>query len=140
VAEAPGFSAIQADAPVRVSGTPPMNFTMARDPGPIPGALVRNVMQQVTAANSLRDRGEYEQALTAYQQIRDQNPKLTSIDLVVADLFRRQAAAETDPTARRALLERAIATYSGLASDEATGERARAEMESTRAEIQALTR
>ena len=105
--EAPGFVAVEAPAPVRVAGTPPMAFTLARDPGPIPGALDKNVIQLVTAANSLRDRGQLEQALTAYQQIREQNPKLTAVSFVMASVYRQQAASATDPTARRALLDRA---------------------------------
>ena len=87
--EAPGIhSRSQAPAPVRVAGTPPMAFALARDPGPIPGALDKNVIQLVTAANTLRDRGQYDQALTAYQQIRDQNPKLTSVSFVMAGVYR----------------------------------------------------
>jgi Carboxypeptidase regulatory-like domain len=71
VAEAPGFTTVEANAPVRVAGTPPMGFALAHDLGPIPGALDKNVLQSVVAANTLRDRGQYDQALTAYQQIRD---------------------------------------------------------------------
>lgn len=140
VVEAPGFSPVETTAQVRVAASPPMTFTLARDPGPIPGALDRNVLQQVTAANALRDRGQYEQALNAYQQIRDQNPKLTSLNLVVASVYRKQASTETDIASRRALLERAIATYNQLLNDDASGERAKAELESTRAEVVALTR
>ena len=93
-AEAPGFTPVQASAPVRVAATPPMGFALARDPGPIPGALDKNVIQSVNAANALRDRGQYDQALSAYQQIREQNPKLTSVSFVVAGTYRKQAAAE----------------------------------------------
>ena len=57
----------------------------------------------------------YDQALAAYQQIREQNPKLTSVTFVVAGLYRKQAASETDPAARRALLDRAIDTYNAVA-------------------------
>jgi len=138
--EAPGFIPVQAPSLVRVASTAPLAFVLARDPGPIPGALDRNVVQDVTAANQLRDRGQYEQALAAYQRIRDQNPKLTSLSLVVAGVYRKQAAAETDPTARRAFLDRAISTYSQLLSDDANGARAKAELETTRAEVQALPR
>jgi hypothetical protein len=140
IVEAPGFIPVEAKATMRVAGTPPMTFTLARDPGPIPDALDRAVLQQVAAANALRDKGQYDQALAAYQQIRAQNPKLTSLNLVVAGVYRRQAAGETDPAARRALLERAITAYNEVASDGMTGDRARAEIESTRAEVQALTR
>jgi hypothetical protein len=138
--EAPGFTPVQANAPVRVAATPPMGFALARDPGPIPGALDKNVLQSVTAANTLRDRGQFDQALAAYQQIREQNPKLTSVTFVVADVYRKQAAAETDPTARRALLDRAINTYAQLLNDEALNTRAKIELESTRSELQNLPR
>jgi tetratricopeptide (TPR) repeat protein len=138
--EAPGFVSVEAPAPVRVATTPPMAFTLARDPGPIPGALDKNVIQLVTAANTLRDRGQFEQALTAYQQIRDQNPKLTALSFVMAGVYRQQATGATDPEARRALLDRAINSYTQLLNDEATSERAKAELEVTRAELQALPR
>jgi tetratricopeptide (TPR) repeat protein len=138
--EAPGFVPVEAPAGVRVATTPPMAFTLARDPGPIPGALDRNVIQLVTAANALRDRGQFDQALTAYQQIRDQNPKLTSVSFVMAGVYRQQAAGTTDAEARRALLDRAITAYTQLLEDEATSTRAKEEIESTRTELQALPR
>ncbi len=131
--EAPGFTPVQAPAPVRVAGTPPMAFALARDPGPIPGALDKNVIQSLTAANTLRDRGQYEQALSAYQQLRDQNPKLTSLSFVMAGVYRKQAAAEANPAARRALLDRAINAYNQLLNDDATSARAK-----VRARIDAL--
>jgi len=138
--EAPGFTPVQANAPVRVAATPPMGFALARDPGPIPNALDKNVLQSVTAANALRDRGQYDQALAAYQQIRDQNPKLTSVAFVVASVYRKQAASEADPAARRALLDRAVTTYNQLLNDETLNVRAKAELESTRSELQAIPR
>ena len=49
--EAPGFTPVEATAPVRVAATPPMGFALARDPGPIPGALDKNV-------HPICDRGE----------------------------------------------------------------------------------
>jgi hypothetical protein len=138
--EAPGFVPVQASAPVRVAASPPMGFTLAHDPGPIPDALDKNVIQSVSAANTLRDRGQYDQALSAYQQIREQNPKLTSLTFVVAGVYRKQAAAETNPVARRTLLDRAITAYSQLLDDDAMNARAKAELESTRSELQALPR
>jgi hypothetical protein len=140
IVEAPGFGTIQGDAPVRVGPMPPLNFVLTRDPGPIPGALEKSVLEDVAAANGLRERGQYEQALNAYEQIRDRNPKLTSVNLVIASLYRKQAAAETDLASRRALLEKAIATYTQLLNDDTYGERSKAELDSTRAEVQALSR
>jgi tetratricopeptide (TPR) repeat protein len=117
-----------------------MAFTLAHDPGPIPDALDKNVIQSVAAANTLRDRGQYDQALSAYEQIREQNPKLTSLTFVVAGVYRKQAAAETNPVARRALLDRAISAYSQLLDDDVMNARAKAELESTRSELQSLPR
>src|SRR5690348_2768190 len=50
-AEAPGFLPQHADVPVRVGGTPPLNFTLAHDPGPIPNALDKNIGQEIADAN-----------------------------------------------------------------------------------------
>jgi tetratricopeptide (TPR) repeat protein len=117
-----------------------MGFALARDPGPVPGALDKSVIQSVSAANALRDRGQYDQAIAAYQQIREQNPKLTSVAFVVASVYRKQAASEADPAARRALLDRAMNTYNQLLNDETLNARAKTELESTRSELQALPR
>ncbi len=134
VAEAPGFAPQQAQWPVRVAGTAPMHFVLARDLGPIPGALTKNIQQQLVAANALRDKGQLDQALAAYEQIRDQNPKLTAVNLVVGGVYRKKAALESDPSARRALFDRAIASYTAMLTDETANERAKAEIESTRSE------
>ena len=134
VVEAPGYTKQEAQWPVRVAGTVPMHFVLARDLGPIPGALTKNIQQQLAAANALRDKGQLDQALAAYEQIRDQNPKLTAVNLVVGSVYRKKASLESDPTARRALFDRAIASYTTMLSDESSTERAKAEIESTRTE------
>jgi len=137
VVESPGYSKQEAQWPVRVAGTVPMHFVLARDLGPIPGALTKNIQQQLAAANALRDKGQLDQALTAYEQIRDQNPKLTAVNLVVGNVYRKKAALETDPAARRLLFDRAIASYTTMLSDDSSSERAKAEIESTRTEASA---
>lgn len=137
VVEAPGYATQKADWPVRVAGTVPMHFVLARELGPIPGALVKNIQQQLAAANALRDKGQLDQAIAAYEQIRDQNPKLTAVNLVMGSVYRKKAAQETDPAARRALFDRAIASYTTMLSDESSSERAKAEIESTRTEAAA---
>jgi tetratricopeptide (TPR) repeat protein len=134
VVESPGFAKQEAQWPVRVAGTVPMHFVLARDLGPLPGALTKNIQQQLAAANALRDKGQLDQALAAYEQIRDQNPKLTAVNLVVGNVYRKKAALETDPAARRVLFDRAIASYTTMLSDELSVERAKAEIESTRTE------
>jgi len=137
VAEAPGFGTQQAQWPVRVAGTQPMHFVLARDLGPIPGALGKNIQQQLAAANALRDKGQLDQASIAYEQIREQNPKLTAVNLVMGGVYRKRAALESDPDARRALFDRAIASYTAVLTDDAANERAKAELESTRTEAAA---
>jgi hypothetical protein len=134
VVEAPGYSKQEAQWPVRVGGTQPMHFVLARDLGPIPGALTKNIQQQLAAANALRDKGQLDQALAAYEQIREQNPKLTAVNLVVGSVYRKKASLEADPAARRALFDRAIASYSTMLTDEASSDRAKAEIEFTRTE------
>ena len=134
VVEAPGYTKQEAQWPVRVAGTAPMHFVLARDLGPIPGALAKNIQQQLAAANALRDKGQLDQALAAYEQIREQNPKLTAVNLVVGSVYRKKASLEADPAARRALFDRAIASYSTMLNDAASSDRANAEIESTRTE------
>ena len=138
--EAPGFAPIQAPAAVRVAGTPPLAFTLARDPGPLPGALPRNIQAQLTAANMMRDQGRLDQAITAYREIRAKNPKLTAINLVIGDAYRQKAALETDPVARRSLLDLAIESYSEALKADAENTRALVELEATRVEAGAISR
>jgi tetratricopeptide (TPR) repeat protein len=137
IVEAPGFTQVQTPWQVRVAGTAPIGFVLARDLGPIPNALTKTVQQQIAAANSLRDRGQLDQAISAYEQVRDQNPKLTSMNLVVAGVYRQKAAQETNATTRRALLDRAITSYTMLLTNDPDNERAKTELASARAEAAA---
>lgn len=133
--QAQGFVSQSVNVPVRTAGTPPIQVTLGRDPGPLPGSLDKNIQQQIAEATALRDQGRLDQALSAYQDIRRKNEKLTSLQFMVADTLRRKAATERDPAARRTLLDQAVASYDELLKADATNERARAELESTRAEI-----
>jgi len=137
VAEAPGFTPAKTPWPVRVGGTPPIGFVLARDLGPIPNALTKAIQQQIVAANTLRDRGQLDQAIAAYEQVRDQNPKLTAMNLVVAGAYRQKAAQETNASSRRTLLERAITSYTTLLASDPDNERAKTELASVRAEAAA---
>ncbi len=138
--EAPGFFSVAADVAVRIASSPPMKFTLTRDPGPLPGALDKKIDEQLKDANALRDQGRFDQAIAAYQDIRIRNPKLTAVNLVLADAYRRKAAQEKDPAARRALLDIAAATYGEMLKSDADNERAKLELESTRAEAAGLTK
>ena len=131
--EAPGFFTVETNAPIRVSAAPPMQFTLGKDPGPIPNALDRNIQQLIQDAASMRDAGRIDQALVAYQDIRTRNPKLTSINLVIGDLYRRKAMQETDSAARQNLYRQALDAYDQMLKSDATNERALAESKAIRA-------
>ena len=61
IAEAPGFFTVKVRGRRRAPPTtPPLNFILAHDPGPIPGALTQNIQAQIGAANTLRDQGRYD--------------------------------------------------------------------------------
>jgi len=131
--EAPGYFTVETNAPVRVAAAPPMQFALAKDPGPIPDALDRNIQQLIEDAASMREAGRIDQALAAYQDIRTRNPKLTSVNLVIGDLYRRKATQETDPGARQNLYRQALDAYDLMLKSDATNERALAESAAIRA-------
>ena len=133
IVEAPGYFPVENNVPVRVAASPPLTFTLARDPGPIPNALDRNIEQLIQEAATLRDQGRIDQALVAYQDIRAKNPKLTSVNLVIGDLYRRKATQEKDPAARQAYFRQALDAYELLLKADATNERALAESSAVRA-------
>jgi hypothetical protein len=116
VAESPGYFPAEGTAQVRSNFGPPLSFTMRRDPGPVPGALTRDIQNELGEARTLRDQGRYDQALAAYQSIQAKNPKLTAVNLVIANVYRQKAEQEPDATARQALLDRAAAAELAAAS------------------------
>jgi tetratricopeptide (TPR) repeat protein len=138
IAEAPGFFATEGVAPVRSTIGPPLTFNLRRDPGPIPGALVKDIQEQLQAARTLRDAGRYDQALAAYQSIHSRNPKLTHVNLVIAAVYRQKAEQEGDAAARHALLERASAAYDEVLKTDADNDHAKAELEAVRASLNDL--
>ena len=131
--EAPGYFTVETNAPVRVAAMPPMHFALSKDPGPIPNALDRNIMQLIQDAAAMRDAGRLDQALVAYQDIRAKNPKLTSVNLVIGDLYRRKATQETDAAARQNLYRQALDAYDQMLKIDATNQRALAESAAIRA-------
>jgi hypothetical protein len=131
--EAPGYYTVETNAPVRVAAAPPMQFSLAKDPGPIPNALDHNIQQMIQDAAALREAGRLDQAIVAYQDIRTKNPKLTSVNLVIGDLYRRKAAQESDPGARQTLYRQALDAYDLLLKSDGTNERALAESAAIRA-------
>jgi tetratricopeptide (TPR) repeat protein len=133
--EAPGFFTVETNLPVRVAAGAPMQFALAKDPGPIPNALDRNIQQLIQDAASMRDAGRLDQAIAAYQDIRTRNPKLTSLNLVIGDLYRRKAVQENDPSAKQNLYRQALDAYDQMLKSDANNERARSESAAIRAAV-----
>ena len=138
VVDAPGFVAIQAEAMVRTAATTPLDFVLTPEPGLTPGALPSNIQAQIAAANMLREQGRIDQAINTYEQIRAKNSSLTTLNLVIAATYRRKAALESDPVARRSALDRAIESYTELLKDDPDNEHARTELAAARAEAAAI--
>ena len=113
--DAPGYVTAGGMIPIR-SGTPPppLQFVLQRTPEQIPGALSRDIDDQLSEAQALRNDGRFDQALSTYQSIQSKNPKLTMLNLVIAGIYQQKAEREQDAATRRALNERAIAAYSEL--------------------------
>lgn len=137
-AEAPGFLPQRGLGPVRGVFGPLILFVLDRDPGPIPGALVKDIQEQLTSANALRDQGRFDQAIAAYQAIQIKNPKLTTVNLVLGGVYRRKSEVERDRAARVALLERASAAYNAVLENDAENQRARRELAAVTATLNEL--
>lgn len=138
IVDAPGFVAIQAEAMVRTAATQPLDFVLTPEPGLTPGALPSNIQAQIAAANMLREQGRIDQAITTYEQIRARHSSLTTLNLVIAATYRRKAALESDPTARRSALDRAIESYTEMLKAEPDNEHARTELAAAQAEAAAV--
>ena len=136
VVDAPGFVPFKGEALVRTAASP-MTFMLQREPGLTPGALPSNIQAQIAAANMMRDQGRLDQAISAYQEIRTRFANLTSVNLVLGATYRRKAALESDTTAKRAALDRAIECYTELLKADPADARAKAELASTQAEAAA---
>jgi len=128
VAEAPNFLPLQGTADVSSGNTPVLVLTLQRDPGPMPGALSKTISEDIAAAETLRQAGRYDDAIAAYQSIQSKNARLTSVNLMLATLYREKAAQEKDATAKQALLGRAMTAYSDLLKSDDTNARARVEL------------
>lgn len=128
VVEAPSFLPLQGQAAVSAAVTPVLALTLQRDPGPMPGALVKSIADDVNAAEALRKASRYDDAIVAYQAIQSKNARLTSVNLMLATLYREKAQQEKDAPARQALLGRAIAAYGDMLKTDDTNTRARIEL------------
>ncbi|HKC56369.1 MAG TPA: carboxypeptidase regulatory-like domain-containing protein [Vicinamibacterales bacterium] len=128
VAEAPNFLPIQGTADVSSSNLPVLQLTLQRDPGPMPGALVKTITEDIAAAEALRKAGRYDDAIAAYQSVQSKNTRLTTVSLMLATLYREKAAQERDAAAKQALLNRAIGAYTDLLKADDANARARVEL------------
>jgi tetratricopeptide (TPR) repeat protein len=128
VTEAPNFLPLQGTADVSSGNTPVLVLTLQRDPGPMPGALSKTITEDIAAAEALRKAGRYDDAIAAYQSIQSKNARLTSVNLMLATLYREKAVQEKDAAAKQALLGRAMTAYSDLLKSDDTNARARVEL------------
>lgn len=140
VVSAPGYFDVEGSTLIRSQIGPPLTFGMRRDPGPIPGALSKDIQDELTAAQAMRTGGRYDQAIAAYQSIQARNARLTAVNFVLAGAYRDKARSEANAAARRTLLERAVAAYDTLLKEDAANERAATERTATLAELNAVTR
>ena len=127
-AGAPGYIATEVSVPIRsATAGPPLRFVLQRSPEPIPGALSKAIDEELNSAAALRTQGRFDQALAMYQDIQTKNARLTTLNLVIGDLYRQKAERESDTAARQALYERAVAAYGDLLKTDAQNDRARIE-------------
>lgn len=129
-AEAPGFMPQSGQASVRTIGAPnpPMEFTLA--PGATSGGatLTKEVQAELKAADDLRNAGQFDQAIAAYQSVKAKNPSLTMINMVIGSAYRQKAAKESDKTARQASYDQAVAAYQEMLKADPNSERAKIEI------------
>ena len=128
VAEAPDFIPLEGQAAVSAGVSPVLALVLQRDPGPMPGALSKTIGEDVAAAESLRKARRYDDAIVAYQAIQSKNMRLTTVNMMLATLYREKAQQEKDGAARQTLLGRAITAYSDLLKSDETNTRARIEL------------
>jgi tetratricopeptide (TPR) repeat protein len=130
IADAPGYMPQEGNAPVRTIGAPnpPLEFTLAKGAAAGPAALSKEVQAELKAADDLRNAGQFDQAITAYQGIKAKNPSLTMVNMVIAGTYRQKAAKETDKAARQAAFEQAIGAYQEVLKLDTANERAKIEI------------
>ena len=131
-AEAPGYMTVDVTVPIRSATLgPPLRFVLERTPEPIPGALMQDIGEKIAQAQGWRAEGRLDRALDAYLDIREKNPRLTTMNLVIAGLYRQQAATASDTADRRALMQRALEAYADVLEADAENDRARLELGAT---------
>jgi tetratricopeptide (TPR) repeat protein len=129
-AEAPGFQPQSGTAPIRTIGAPnpPLEFTLSPGIPAGPAGLGKEVQVELKAADDLRNNGQFDQAIAAYNAVKAKNPALTMINMVVGGTYRQKAAKETDKAARQASLDQALAAYQEMLKADPANERATMEI------------
>ena len=129
-AEAPGFQAQSGSANVRTIGAPnpPLEFTLAPGIPAGPPGLSKEIQVELKAADDLRNSGQFDQAIAAYQGLKAKNPSLTMINMVIGGTYREKAVKETDKAARQAAFDQAIAAYQEMLKTDPGSERAKIEI------------
>jgi predicted Zn-dependent protease len=130
IAEAPGFMPQEGNAPVRTIGAPnpPLEFTLAKGAPAGPAALSKEVQAELKAADDLRNAGQFDQAIAAYQGIKAKNPSLTMVNMVIAGAYRQKAIKEADKGAKQAAFDQAIGSYQEVLKLDPANERAKIEI------------
>ena len=129
-AEAPGFQAQSGMANIRTIGAPnpPLEFTLAPGVPAGPAGLSKEVQAELKAADDLRNSGQFDQAVAAYNAVKAKNPSLTMINMVVGGTYRQKAAKESEKAARQAAFDHALAAYGEMLKADPNNERAKIEV------------
>ena len=91
VAEAPGYELRQGTTRIRatVTDNPPLTFTLPPADTRIPGTLDKDILEEIAAADAHRAAGRFEQAISAYERIAQENPRLTLVSLMSPSKYHR---------------------------------------------------
>jgi Flp pilus assembly protein TadD len=130
IAEAPGHAPQEGMLNVRTIGAPnpPVEFTLSKGAPAAAGGLSKEVQAELKAADDLRNAGQFDQAITAYQAVKAKNPTLSMVNMVIAGAYRQKASKETDKAARQAAFDQAIASYQDVLKTDPANERAKIEI------------
>ena len=91
--EAPGFDPLTLRAGVRLTGSPPnLEVKLERHEAPeatgaMAGIDVKALTAQLASAAALLDEGKYDQAITAYRDVRTKAPALTLVNLQIGNAY-----------------------------------------------------
>jgi len=94
----------------------------------LPGSLTKQIRDDLSTANALRDSEQFDRAITAYEKISSANPGLTMVGLAIADTYRQKAAKQNNLKERIPLYKRAIDFYSRMLQAEPSNHRTKIEL------------